>query len=64
MQFTQTEVDVLKRIAEDENRSLDNLLETIIKKYVKNNITDIERIFSDDSNTCMVDIETILNLYK
>lgn len=64
MKFTQEEVDILKRIAEDENRTLDNLLETIIKKYIKNNMTDHEKIFSDDSNKCMVDIETILSLYK
>lgn len=34
MKFTQEEINILKRIAKEENRSLDNLLETIIKKYI------------------------------
>lgn len=50
MKFTDEEIKILERIAKDENRTLDNLLETIIKKYVKNNMTDHEKIFSDGSN--------------
>lgn len=50
MKFTNEEMNILERIAKDENRTLDNLLETIIKKYVKNNMTNHKKIFSDNSN--------------
>ncbi|MFQ8920962.1 MAG: hypothetical protein ACLR60_03635 [Clostridium paraputrificum] len=64
MKFTNEEMNILERIAKDENMTLDNLLETIIKEFIKNNITYNKKNFSHDSNKCMVDIDTILNFYK
>ncbi|WP_394896042.1 hypothetical protein [Clostridium paraputrificum] len=48
LKLTEGELSTLKRLARDDNRTLDNLVETIIKKYVRNNMTAQERLFEDD----------------